>query len=948
MIRSFRVLSCLLVLIGAVGPVSAQAQERATAPNARLPVDPAVTAGSLPNGLRYYVRQNAEPRDRAELRLVVKAGSVLEEEEERGLAHFVEHMAFNGIRNFERQELVDYLEGIGMRFGPDLNAYTSFDETVYMLKVPTDSPQIVETAFQILEDWAWGQTFDHEEIDRERGVVIEEWRRGRGAQARMNDKQFPVLFRGSRYARRLPIGEKEVLEGFDYEDPKRFYRNWYRPDLMAVVAVGDFDPQVIEGKIRRHFSRSAGGTEAGERPEFPVPDHPETLVAVATDPEATFNSVRVFWKQDLREENTVADYRRSTIESLYNTMFNNRLFELTQQADPPFLGASSGQGRFIGAKEFYILSAGAPDNGIGRALETLLLEARRVERFGFTESELEREKRELLRRMQAAYDERAKTHSTAYASEYVRAFLWDEPIPGVEYEYELHRELLPGIELAEVNRLAREWITDESRVVLVNAPEREDVEVPSEEEVLAIFERVEEMEVEPYEDTAVDAPLVAAVPEPAEIVKETRIEEIGVEVWELANGVRVYLKATDFKDDEIVFRAWSPGGTSLVPDEEYVAASTATTVVSLGGLGQFSLVELQKQLAGKNVQVTPYISELGEGVSGRGSPGDLETLFQLIYLYFTAPRRDPDAYASFKSRIQAFLANRRADPNAAFQDTIQVTLARHHPRARPPSTELYDEMDLDGSLDFYRDRFADASDFTFVFVGALDPAEIRPLVRRYLGGLPARGREETWKDVGIRPPAGVIEKQVRKGIEPRSTTEIIFTGPFEWTRKSRHVLRSLDEVLSIRLRDVLREDLGGTYRVAASASFERDPRSEYGLRIRFGSAPARADELVDEVFAQIDSLQRSGPTAEELGKVKEIQRRSRETSIRQNGYWLSRLLFYDRYGLDPVDIVNYEELIDALTVEEIREAAKRYLRRDNYVRVSLYPESSSAQRSGNP
>jgi zinc protease len=943
--RKHFIASALLAaaLLGSVVPSAAQ--QVGLDPNSVLPVDPAVKVGTLPNGVRYYIRVNSEPRERAELRLVVRAGSVLEDEDQQGLAHFVEHMAFNGTRNFEKQELVDYLEGIGMRFGPELNAYTSFDQTVYMLKVPTDSAELVTTAFQILEDWAHGISFDHEEIDKERGVVIEEWRLGQGAAARLQEKQFPILFKDSRYAERLPIGKPEILESFDYEVLKRFYRDWYRPDLMAVVAVGDFDPDVIAGLIQKHFSGLKSSDNPRERTVYAVPGHAETLFAIATDPEMTFNSVNVYWKQDLRDENTFGAYRQSVVEALYNQMLNQRLFELTQEADPPFLGAFSGQGRFIGAKEVYILGAGAPDNGIERALGAVLTEAERVARFGFTESELEREKRELLRSMEQAYAERENTESSVYASEYIRSFLWDEPIPGIANEFEFTKQFAPGINLDDVNRLAREWIIDENRVILVSAPEKETVSVPGEDDLTAVFTAVAATEITAYEDAATDAPLVARVPEPAAIVEEEAIEELGVQYWKLANSVRVFLKPTDFKDDEILFRSWSPGGSSLSSDEDFIASVTAVSAVTQGGAGDFSLVDLQKALAGKAVRVSPYVSSQTEGISGSASPSDVETMFQLIYLYFTAPRRDEEAFQSLTTRLNAFLTNRSADPIAAYRDTVQVTLSQNHFRARPASIELYAEMDLDKSFAFYRDRFADASDFAFFLVGTFDPDSLKPLIKTYLGGLPSTGRVETWRDEEIRPPTGVIRKEVYRGIEPKSQTQITFTGPFDWTRENRYAMRSLAAVLRIRLRNVLREDLGGTYGVGVSGIPSRDPQQEYSFTITFGTAPERLKELSDAVFLQIDSLQSYGPRQEDIDKVKEAQRRQRETDLRENSYWLSQLVSADRYDADPRNILTYEELIDTLDIEMIREAAIRYLRTDNFVQVSLYPEKEAEEPS---
>jgi zinc protease len=934
--------AAVLAIAAILSATPAPAQQ-STDLGSQMPVDPAVTAGTLPNGLRYFIRENREPRDRAELRLVVSTGSVLEDDDQLGLAHFVEHMAFNGTEHFEKQQLVDYLERIGMRFGADLNAYTSFDETVYMLTVPTDSAELVTTAFQILEDWAHGQVFDHEEIDKERGVVIEEWRLGQGAAARMQDKQFPILFKNSRYAERIPIGNPEILESFDYDALVRFYREWYRPDLMAIVAVGDFDAAEIEEHIEQHFAHIRMPDNPRERPIYPVPDHEETLYAIATDEEATVSSVGVYWKQALRDDTTLGAYRQSIVESLYNQMLNTRLFELTQEADPPYLGAYSGQGRFIGAKEVYILAAGVADNGIERGLLTLLTEGERVAQFGFTESELEREKAELLRAMEQAYAEREKTNSSAYASEYVRAFLFAEPIPGIAYEFELYQRFVPEVRLEDVDRLAAQWIIDENRVIMVNGPQKEDVKIPDEAELSAVFAAVAAEQITPYVDSVSDAPLIPVMPEAGAIVETEAIEEIGLLRWELDNGVRVLLKPTDFKDDEILIRAWSQGGVSLASDEDYIAASTAVAAVTQGGAGAFSLVDLQKVLAGKAVRVSPFIAGLGEGFSGGVSPTDVETLFQLTYLYFTAPRRDEDAFQSYKTRLQAFLANRSSDPVAVYRDTLQVTMYQNSFRYRPPSVEVFNEMDLDKSFAFYRDRFADASDFTFVIVGAFDPDSIKPLVLTYLGGLPSIGRDETWRDNGARPPTGVVEKTVFAGIEPKSQTDIIFTGPFDYTRANRHAMLSLANVMRIRLREVLREDMGGTYGVGVSGSPSRDPYPNYSFHITFGTAPERLDELVDVVFQEIDSLKAVGPTQEDIDKVKEMQRRELETDLRENSYWLGQLSVYDRHGADPRDILTYDAVIESLTVEIVQEAARLYLDTGNFVRGSLFPEEASQE-----
>ena len=905
----------------------------------KLPVDPKATVGTLDNGLRYYIRENRKPEKRAELRLVVNAGSVLEEDDQRGLAHFVEHMAFNGTKHFAKQELVDYLESIGMSFGPDINAYTSFDETVYMLQVPTDSAEILETAFLILEDWAHNVTFDSVEVEKERGVVIEEWRLRRGAGARLRDKQFPILFKGSRYAERLPIGQKEILESAPREALVRFYRDWYRPDLLAVIAVGDFDAERIEKLIRRHFEALTPQGAVRPRPAYPVPDHQETLFAIASDVEATGSNVSVYYKLDPEPEGTEGDYRRLLLEGLYNAMLNNRLRERLQSPEPPFLYGFSSKFSLIRTKDAYVLGAAVRDNGVETGLEALLTEARRVRLYGFTPGELMREKAEMLRGIEQAYKERDKTESDRYAAEYTRNFLTGEPIPGIEYEFMLYNKYLPGIALEEAHGLATRWIRDVNRVILVSLPEKEGVRVPTEADLLAVFDRVEEKQILPYAEAVPDQPLVPRKPRGSDVTAERQIEALGLTEWTLGNGVKVVLKPTDFKNDEVLCTAFSPGGHSLVPDSLYVSAVSAAAIIKEGGVGAFDKIALQKKLAGKLVSVSPWIGELQEGMSANASPEDLETLFQLVYLYFTAPRKDSTAFLSYRNRIKGFIANRHASPEAAFQDTIQVTMSNYHFRARPWSEALLEEMNLEHAFRIYQDRFADASDFTFFFVGNFDPDSLRPLVQTYLGGLPSLGRKETWRDVGKRAPTGVVKKVVRKGLEPKSRVSLIFTGPFEWSQKNRHVLRSLAEVLQIKLREVLREDLGGTYGVGVWPSMSHFPSGEYSLTISFGCAPERVEELLASVFQQIDSLKTYGTTEKYVAKVREQQLRSYETNLKRNGFWLNNLRSYYFHGEDVHRILAYPEVVEAFTLEELQRAAQRYLDTEHYAQFVLYPET---------
>jgi len=910
--------------------------------DAPLPVDPAVRIGHLSNGLTYYIRANHKPEHRVELRLVVNAGSVLEDDDQQGLAHFTEHMAFNGTAHFKKQKLVDYLESIGMRMGPDLNAYTSFDETVYRLQVPTDSVQQFQQGMQILRDWASDVSFDDTEIDKERGVVIEEWRLGQGAQARIRDKQFPVLFEGSRYAQRLPIGKKDLLEHFPYDAVKRFYRTWYRPDLMAVIVVGDINQDAVEAQLRSLFGDIPVSPNPRPRPVFDVPDHDSTLFSIAGDPEATLGKVGVYYLQRRKEIRSEADYRRQLVERLYHAMFNSRLSELTQQKDPPFLFGVSGSTGLTRTKQAYVLQAAVRDSSYVQALDTLLKEGERVRRFGFTASELSRKKVDLLRRIEQAYNERDKTRSSKFAGEYVQHFLTGEPIPGVAYEYDVSKRLLPGVTLAEINGLAKEWISPSDRVVLVDGPEKDTHTLPTRAMLEKAFSTVASIKIKPFVDLVTDAPLVKNVPTPGQIVSVTFDSLLNVTRWTLTNGVKVVLKPTDFKNDEILLSATSPGGTSLAPDSLYTPALFAAGLVSQSGVGAFGNIELQKKLAGKVVRLNPGIGERSEGFSGSAAPKDAETLFQLVYLYFTGPRADSSAFLSFRQRLSSLLKSFQNSPESAFRDTIQVTMAQHNLRARPFTTATLKAMDLAQSYAFFKDRYADASDFTFYIVGAFDLAEMKPLVLTYLGALPHVNRKDAAVDRGIRPPTGKLERTVYKGKEPKSRVRINLTGNAKWTNRNRRLLRTVTDILGIKLREVLREDLGGVYGVQVSGTLTREPKEEYRVSISFGCDPQRVEELTRTVYGQMDSLRTNGTTATYLDKAKEASIRQHEVGLEENGYWLSSLQFYDKYHLDPDYILSGAgPFFDKLTLDDVRDAARQFLHTANRVRVVLYPEGFS-------
>jgi zinc protease len=904
----------------------------------KVPVDPRITIGQLENGLRYYVRRNPRPAKRAELRLVVNAGSVLEEDDQLGLAHFVEHMAFNGTKNFAGQEITGFMESIGMQFGPNLNAFTTFDDTTFVLQVPTDRMDILEKAFLVLEDWAHNVTFDGREIDKERGVIIEEWRLGRGASARLQDQLFPIVLEGSRYASRNPIGTKASIESFPHERLKQFYRDWYRTDLMAVVAVGDFDPPVIEALIRKRFSAIPAPIAPKPRPAYPVPDHPGTKYAIATDPELPAATISIFNKLPLREQATVMSYRERIIDHLYAGMFNARLNELSQRADAPFIGAGVDRGIFVRSKEVAMLSAMVQPDRVERALEALVTEAARAERHGFTATELEREKRNLLRVYDQALAENDKDESAPLAAEYIRNFLTGESLPGIAWEHQMHVKFLPGITLAEVNALAKEWNGDHSRVVAVSAPRKPGLAVPAEPRLAAIVKKASETAVAAYVDDTPDAALMAELPAPGAIAGERTIPEAGITEWALSNGARVVLYPTTFKQDEVFFRAVSPGGASLAPDTAYVAAATAAQVVSAGGLGAFDAVALDKVLAGKVATVLPFVEESFEGLAGGGSARDIETLLQLVHLRFTKPRADATAYGLIREQLASLAANRGADPDTLFEDAVSAAVWQNHFRKRPISAELIQEMSLEKSVAFYKDRFADASDFVFVFAGSLDVAAMRPLVARYLGSLPATGRKETWRDTGIDPARGVVEKTVQKGLVPQSRVRLVFSGPFTWDPTQRVLLSVLGKILEGQLGAVLREDQSGTYGVRVSTASDKVPRPSYALSIDFSCAPERTDELVKRLFLEIARMRMEELSEPYLRGVREALVREYETDSHENRWAVARITDAYENGDDVRDSLKEPSINRTLTAAMIQQAARTFLDTRNYVRVTLLPE----------
>ena len=903
-----------------------------------VPVDPRITVGTLPNGMRYYVRANKNPQARAELRLVVNAGSVLEEDDQRGLAHFVEHMCFNGTSHFPKQEVIAFLQSTGVRFGAHINANTSFDQTVYQLQIPTDNPGVIDRSLLILEDWAHAVSFDPDEIDKERGVILEEWRVGLGADARILDAQLPVLLKDSRYAARMPIGTPEIIRNFKYDRLKKFYTDWYRPDLMAVIAVGDFDPARMESLIRSHFGPIPMPSSPRPRTIYDVPDQPGTRYAIAGDPEATNTIVGVTSLMAARDQTTLAAYRQQTIERVFGGLLSSRFAEMAQKPDAPFLDAETQRGLFVNSTEATSLTALVPEGGAERGLAALFTEADRVARFGFTQTELDRYRLSLMKTFEQLAASNDEHTSVSLAEEFIRNFMQQEPIPGIAYENGLVQRFLPEITLADVNSLASAWVPDRNRVVVVSGPKKPGSALPEEAKLAAVIKSAGGGALTAYVDTVSSRPLLEATPKPGTIAKTVAKEATGVTEWTLSNGVRVVLDPTTFKQDEILFRAFSPGGTSLASDQDFVAAETATQVVGQGGLGSLTTIDLSKKLAGKAAFVRADIGDMFEGLSGRALRRDLETMFQLIYLTFTQPRADAEAFRVMTGQLTAGLANREAQPDTVFEDTLTAALTQNHMRAQPMTPGLVSQMSLDKSMAFYKDRFADASDFTFVLVGSFDLPTIKPLVERYLGSLPSLHRKEAGKDVGIRPPGGVVEKQVTKGTAPKSQVGVVFTGAFQNNQRNRVIVRALSNTLAGNLQRVLREDLGGTYGVSVSPDFTKRPTEDYRLTITFACDPARTQDLIKALFDVVDEFRTNGPSPGQVADAQAALRRDLETDTRQNGYLLNQLAYAYQYDEPVPDPATLRGLYSQLTTSLLRDAARTYLDTNHYVKVVLMPE----------
>lgn len=927
----------------AASPITKPAgvQQKRVVPSSVLPVDPNVIIGKLPNGLTYYVRKNAEPKNRAELYLVNKVGSLLEDDNQQGLAHFTEHMAFNGTRDFPKNDLVNYLQKSGVKFGADLNAYTSFDETVYQLPIPTDSVAVFEKGFNILANWAAYQTFDPKEIESERGVVLgEKLANGKNAQERLSLQTFPVLLNNSRYAQRIPIGKEDILKTFTPETIKSFYHTWYRPDLQAVIAVGDFDPDRVVELIKRNFSSLQN--PVGEKPRtiYSVPPTPGTAVKIATDKEFPYTLAEIIVRHPQAIVKTTADLMQSIRIQLFNQMLNDRISELTQKPAPPFVYGQSSYGSFVGRQDAFTTIAVAKPGGLETAVKAAVAETERVRRFGFTLTELERAKQAALINIDNAYRERDKTRSSNFVTDYQQNFLTGDAIPGISFEYNFYVNNLTKITLEEMNALAGKFVSDQNRVIIVEGPETEKDKLPNEKTILDWI-ATGGKDVTPYIDNTVDKPLLDKLPTAGKVT-ETKVDSlIGTTTFTLSNGVKAILKSTQFKNDQVLINGYSFGGTSLASDDDYTSAELSAGIIGQSGIKDITQVQLNKMMSGKNVSVSPYISDVAQGITANTTPKDFETAMQLIYLYFTEPRKDNDVWQANISQTNALLANRGLNPGSVFQDTISATLYNHNFREMVTTPERLNKASLDKAYQFYKDRFADASGFVFTFVGNFDVDVLKPYIEAYLGSLPSTNSKQTYKNLNIYPPAGQINKTVTKGIGDKGSVQMVFNGAYDYNDANNIQIDALEEVLQIRLLDRLREKDGGTYAPGVRANYKKIPNSRYSITISFTCAPADIDKLVSDTQDEINKLKQNGAAQADIDKFVAEEARSTQVQLKENIFWAGYLGAASQNQENPDAILMHVSNLSNITPASTKAAANKYLSGANVIKFTLVPEKTA-------
>ena len=896
------------------------------------PLDPNVRTGKLDNGLTYFIRHNEKPAQRANFYIAQKVGSILEEDNQRGLAHFLEHMAFNGLEHFPKKAMLDYMERNGVKFGTNVNAWTSFEQTVYMLNnVPTTNPGLVDSCMLVLHDWSSFISLEDDEIENERGVILEEMRQGLDAQMRIYGKILPEIYPNSPYGVPMPIiGTEEVVAHFDHQFLRDYYHKWYRPDLQGIIIIGDIDVDQIEKRLKEMFADIPAPVDPAERVHFPVADNEEPIVSIATDVEETSYDVGIYYKHDITPVEMRGDLNYwvgTVVEDLVSQMFNNRLRELTQKPNPPFIYGYGSYGTFMisDTKDAWSIAASAKDkDAIDEAMTALVTESNRMKEFGFTPSEYERAKADMLRQYETQFEERNKQETSRYFYPMLSHFLTNEPLMGIETEYPLIQQVLPNLPLEAINAYAKEMVTDNNIVIVLTAPQKEGEVLPTRAELLNLFNKANAQKVEPYQETVSNEPLLAELPKPGKIAKSETLPEFDATMLTMKNGVKVIYKPTDFKDDEILMSAYSFGGLSVMDDKNPYDLQEINSLMGLGGVGNFSAIDLPKVLAGKRVRVSANISNFTEGVSGNCSVKDLETMLQLTYLYFNNLRRDDEAFQSYLTRTKAMLANVESDPMTTFRDSVNLVLYNNHPLVMRMKAEDYDKINYDKALKMAAERFADPNNFVFTFVGNIDPATFEPMVAQYLGGMKDKKNKETWKDNGLKFSNKDHISHYTKAMEnPKATCYMFYNGPMAYNEKNIMTMDLLNDILDIVYTEKIREDEGGTYGVGTNGMLQNIPEESFMLMIGFETNKEMYEKLMGIAIAELERIAKEGPRPQDLQKVKEYKLKKHAEDMENNRYWMSSIQTKMRDGINMMK--DYDQLVNGTTSQDIANMAKAIL-----------------------
>jgi len=931
-----RVVICV-ALVTSVGLVAAQDLK------SKLPVDPNVVTGKLANGLTYYIRNNHKPENKVELRLVVKAGSILENTDQQGLAHFMEHMNFNGTKNFERNDLVSYLQSIGVQFGADLNANTGFDQTIYILPIPTDKPGNLEKGFQIIEDWAHNALLTGKDIDEERGVVLEESRLGKGANDRMMKKFFPKLAEGSMYAQRLPIGKDDILKTFKYETIRSFYKDWYRPDLQAVIVVGDIDVATAKKMIEQHFGGLKNPANERVRKYVDVVPRKAPEAMVVTDSEATNSALAMIFPYEKKhDEVTLGDYRNDLIKELGQQMINRKLNELAQSSEPPFPYAGVGFDDLIHGYEAFEVYTLFGKDGPEKALNAATGVLDRVKKFGFTDEDLELAKKQMISTVEQEYNERTTTESKNYVEEYIRAFTDKEAFPGIVNEYNYTKEMLPTVKVEEVNKMVKAWMAKPNTFSLITAPAKGDMKLPSDNELLAMTKKGFEQNVTQAEEKKVATSLMESKPTPGKVISQVKDEALGTTTYTLNNGIKVTIKPTDFKSDEILMEGIKQGGSNSYGLADRDNLQFATDVIDAMGLGAFTPSDFEKVMAGKKVEVTEKITEVDDELSCSSTVKDFEAMMQVTYLQIMQPRKDEGLFNAFKEKQKTMLAFMTSNPQAAFIDTTIKTFYNNNPLARMviPKASDFDNINLDRTLQIYRDEIGTADGYHFFIVGNITPEVAIPMIETYLGSIPASGKKPAFKDNGVRPISGISTFKFNKGKEQKSLVLGFYYGTVPYSEDLALKAQALSEVLNIKVIEDLREKMGKIYGGGFHGSVSKEPYERYSFQLQLPCGPQNVDTLITAANAEITAIKDKGPEAADLDKVKSQWREKHLTDVKENKYWAGKLENVLFWGRDKDRVVNYQNYVDKLTQNDIQQTAKQLFDGKNQFTAIMYPESN--------